>query len=78
MHHVIFIGSSIKHVLVNQSVASRKQPPVYFARGHQTRFLDLFAAEEAEWAAENAQPENGESEDVSHTIVEKERAAGFV
>lgn len=65
-------------MLVNHSVASRKQPPVYFARGHQTRFLDLYAAEEAEWAAENMRAENGENEDVSNIVVERERAAGFV
>jgi len=65
-------------VLVNQSVASRKQPPVYFARGHQTRFLDLYAAEEAEWATENMRAENGEGEDTPNTVVERERAAGFV
>ncbi|KAI4154644.1 MAG: hypothetical protein LQ340_001549 [Diploschistes diacapsis] len=42
-------GSGIKHVLITEAVAKRKEAPVYLARGQQVRFQALLAAEEEEW-----------------------------
>ncbi|KAI5841832.1 P-loop containing nucleoside triphosphate hydrolase protein [Morchella snyderi] len=70
-------GSSIKHVLVTESVAQRKQPPLYFARGQQHKFRSMIAAEEEEWAAKQQhtrrQSRITSFEDV---VVEKKRATG--
>lgn len=42
-------GSSVKFVLVTESVADRKEKPLYFGRGHGSRFHSTIAAEESEW-----------------------------
>lgn len=42
-------GSQIRHVLVTEKVAMRKEAPGYFVRGQQARFHALIAAEEEEW-----------------------------
>jgi len=44
-------GTSIKHVLVNGEVASKKQPPLYFARGQRHTMDALIATEEEKWVA---------------------------
>jgi len=44
-------GTSIKHVLVDESVAQRKQPPIYFSHGQQHQFRAMLAAEEEAWVA---------------------------
>jgi ATP-dependent Clp protease ATP-binding subunit ClpX len=42
-------GSSVKFVLVTESVASRKEKPVYLSRGQGGRFHAMIAAEETKW-----------------------------
>ncbi|PWY94935.1 ATP-dependent Clp protease [Aspergillus sclerotioniger CBS 115572] len=42
-------GSSVKFVLVTESVAERNEKPVYLARGQGGRFHSLIAAEESKW-----------------------------
>ncbi|KAI9785486.1 MAG: hypothetical protein M1839_009227 [Geoglossum umbratile] len=42
-------GSSVKHVLVTENVARRKEPVIYFSRGQQGRFHGCIAKEEEEW-----------------------------
>ena len=44
-------GTAVKHVLVNEAVAKKKQAPVYFARGQRHRFEEMLAAEEERWVA---------------------------
>ena len=43
-------GSSVKYVLVNESVAKREGAPIYFSRGQHARMREMVEAEEAEWA----------------------------
>lgn len=42
-------GSPTKHILITESVAKRKQAPIYLARGQQGTFHSLIAQEEEEW-----------------------------
>lgn len=42
-------GSSVKHVLVTEAVARRKEGAVYFGRGQGGRFHALIAQEEGDW-----------------------------
>ncbi|KAF7588784.1 hypothetical protein BBP40_005215 [Aspergillus hancockii] len=42
-------GSSVKFVLVTESVASRKEKPIYLSRGQGGRFHAMIAAEETQW-----------------------------
>lgn len=42
-------GSSVKFVLVTESVASRKEKPIYLARGQGGRFHAMISAEESQW-----------------------------
>ncbi|PYH49931.1 putative ATP-dependent Clp protease [Aspergillus saccharolyticus JOP 1030-1] len=42
-------GSSVKFVLVTESVAERKEKPIYLSRGQGGRFHSLIAAEESKW-----------------------------
>ncbi|OJK01170.1 hypothetical protein ASPACDRAFT_25806 [Aspergillus aculeatus ATCC 16872] len=42
-------GSSVKFVLVTESVAERKEKPIYMSRGQGGRFHSLIAAEESKW-----------------------------
>ncbi|KAJ5178755.1 hypothetical protein N7492_001965 [Penicillium capsulatum] len=42
-------GSSIKFVLVTESVAERKEKPIYLARGQGGKFHAMISAEESEW-----------------------------
>ena len=42
-------GSSVKFVLVTESVAARKSKPVYLSRGQGGRFRALISAEESQW-----------------------------
>ncbi|KAL2041746.1 hypothetical protein N7G274_005530 [Stereocaulon virgatum] len=44
-------GSSIKYVLITETVAQRKTAPIYLARGSRHRFQSLIAAEDEEWDA---------------------------
>lgn len=41
----------MKHVLITEAVAQRKNAPIYLARGLQHKFHSLIAAEEEEWEA---------------------------
>jgi ATP-dependent Clp protease ATP-binding subunit ClpX len=45
------VGTSIKHVLVNEEAAARKAAPLYFARGQSSKFEAVAAAEEETWVA---------------------------
>ena len=79
-------GSSIKHILITEVVAQRKQAPIYLARGQQHRFHAMFAAEEEEWGArmrqsrgEQADGDGGEGEMGSfEEYREKSKAAGVM
>ncbi|PYI03813.1 ATP-dependent Clp protease [Aspergillus sclerotiicarbonarius CBS 121057] len=42
-------GSSVKFVLVTESVAERNEKPIYLARGQGGRFHSMIAAEESKW-----------------------------
>ncbi|THC94586.1 hypothetical protein EYZ11_005946 [Aspergillus tanneri] len=42
-------GSSVKFVLVTETVASRNEKPIYLARGQGGRFHSMIAAEESQW-----------------------------
>lgn len=42
-------GSSIKYVLITESVVARKSAPLYLARGQAHKFYAMIAAEEEEW-----------------------------
>ncbi|KAA8911331.1 P-loop containing nucleoside triphosphate hydrolase protein [Sphaerosporella brunnea] len=66
-------GTSIKHVLVNEAAASRKQLPLYFARGQRHKFEAAFAAEEETWVARGNRQIVGAPAD---TVEEAVRAAG--
>ena len=58
------IGSSIKHILITEAAAQKKQAPVYLARGQQHRFHAMISAEEEEWEAK-MRNERGESDNDS-------------
>ena len=80
------VGSSIKHILITEDVAKRKQAPIYMARGQQHRFYAMFAAEEEEWEAKMRQGDgrDGSQEVGSDTAGsfeeyrEKSKAAGVM
>ena len=62
-------GSSIKHVLITESVAQRKTAPIYLARGQQHRFQTMIAAEEEEWdARDNAGKKTNDGSSDSHNV----------
>ncbi|KAE8381088.1 P-loop containing nucleoside triphosphate hydrolase protein [Aspergillus bertholletiae] len=42
-------GSSVKFVLITESVAVRKEKPIYLSRGQGGRFHAMIAAEESQW-----------------------------
>ncbi|KAH0566027.1 hypothetical protein GP486_000577 [Trichoglossum hirsutum] len=73
-------GSSVKHVLVTENVARRKEPVIYFSRGQQGRFHGCIAKEEEEWERKR---KNGEDTDMSSSqsfdeYREKGKAVGSV
>ena len=75
-------GSGIKHILVTEAVAQRKQAPIYLARGQQHRFQAMIAAEEEEWDARERK-ERGEDRKEGgvgsfEEYREKSRAAGVM
>lgn len=51
LNKTLFLGSSIKYVLITEAVAQRKVAPIYFARGQQHQFRSLIATEEEAWDA---------------------------
>jgi ATP-dependent Clp protease ATP-binding subunit ClpX len=58
------VGSAIKHILITESVAQRKQAPIYLPRGQQHTFHRMIAAEEEVWARrqrdkDGSKPESG-------------------
>lgn len=62
---------------MTESVAQRKQPPLYFARGQQHKFHSMIAAEEEEWAVK--QQHTGRQSRITSfedVVVEKKRATG--
>jgi ATP-dependent Clp protease ATP-binding subunit ClpX len=75
-----YTGSSIKHILITEDVAKKKQAPIYLARGLQHRFNTMFAAEEEEWEARRS----GKSEEADEGMGsfeeyrEKSKAAGVM
>lgn len=78
-----FAGSSIKHILITEAVAARKQAPIYLARGLQHRFHAMFAAEEEEWEARMRRKRGeGEAQDAGmgsfEEYREKSKAAGVM
>ena len=81
-----FSGSSIKHILITEDVAKRKQAPIYLARGQQHRFYAMIAAEEEEWEArmrktnrnESAQNAPGATTGSFEEYREKSKAAGVM
>lgn len=54
-------GSSVKFVLVTESVANRDEKPIYLSRGQGGRFHSMIAAEESKWE-EQMQREKKEKE----------------
>ncbi|KAF8245818.1 ClpX, ATPase regulatory subunit [Wilcoxina mikolae CBS 423.85] len=64
-------GTSVKHVLVNEAVAQKKQAPIYFARGQRHKFEAIIAAEEEAWVA------RGNKQIMGEAVEEKERVAGY-
>ncbi|OKL63754.1 hypothetical protein UA08_00736 [Talaromyces atroroseus] len=53
-------GSSVKFVLITESVADRKEKPLYFGRGQGSRFHSMIATEESEWE-KRIQQERGQN-----------------
>ncbi|KAI5787167.1 putative ATP-dependent Clp protease [Geopyxis carbonaria] len=70
-------GTSIKHVLVNKSVAQKKQPPLYFSRGQRHTLLEMISVEEGEWVARGNKIVVQENDPIDEaSAAAKERAAG--
>jgi ATP-dependent Clp protease ATP-binding subunit ClpX len=55
-------GSPIKHILVTERVAQRKQGLIYLPRGQQAQFNALIQREEDEWEARQLGDESGAGE----------------
>ncbi|RAQ71256.1 ATP-dependent Clp protease [Aspergillus flavus] len=82
-------GSSVKFVLVTESVAARKEKPIYFSRGQGGRFHAMIAAEESQWEERQrrekkqrawkakAQAASEEHPSISNFREYRTRAAGF-
>ncbi|OOO12895.1 ATPase AAA-2 domain protein [Aspergillus oryzae] len=82
-------GSSVKFVLVTESVAARKEKPNYFSRGQGGRFHAMIAAEESQWEERQrrekkqrawkakAQAASEEHPSISNFREYRTRAAGF-
>ena len=73
-------GSGIKHILITEAVASRKEPPIYMARGQQHRFQALLAAEEEAWEVARNSKQQAQETKMSDfkEYREKSRAAGVM
>lgn len=58
-------GSSIRYVLITESVAKKETAPVYMSRGQQHKFHGLLAQEEGEWERREKEMkgEKGDGED---------------
>ncbi|KAI9846155.1 MAG: hypothetical protein M1837_004269 [Sclerophora amabilis] len=54
-------GSSIKYILITETVAQKKQAPIYLARGQQHKFHAMIAADEEEWEARRRKIEHDQS-----------------
>lgn len=54
-------GSSVKFVLVTETVADRKEKPLYFPRGQGSRFHSMIASEESEWEAKMQRERKGKN-----------------
>ena len=82
---IVITGSSIKHILITEAVAQRKQAPNYWPRGQQHLFYAMFEAEEIEWEARK-RAERGEDSVTGQKIEvgsfeeyrEKSKAAGVM
>ena len=78
------LGSSIKHVLITEAVAQRKEAPIYLIRGQQHKFHAMFAAEEEEWEArlrrKRGEAESAQSKEAGsfEEYREKSKAAGMM
>ncbi|KAB8273028.1 P-loop containing nucleoside triphosphate hydrolase protein [Aspergillus minisclerotigenes] len=82
-------GSSVKFVLVTESVAARKEKPIYLSRGQGGRFHAMIAAEESQWEERQrrekkqrawkakAQAASEEHPSISNFREYRTRAAGF-
>ncbi|KAE8318689.1 P-loop containing nucleoside triphosphate hydrolase protein [Aspergillus transmontanensis] len=82
-------GSSVKFVLITESVAARKEKPIYLSRGQGGRFHAMIAAEESQWEERQrrekkqrawkakAQAASEEHPSISNFREYRTRAAGF-
>ncbi|KAE8419429.1 P-loop containing nucleoside triphosphate hydrolase protein [Aspergillus pseudocaelatus] len=82
-------GSSVKFVLITESVAARKEKPIYLSRGQGGRFHAMIAAEESQWEEKQrrekkqralkarAQAASEEHPSISNFREYRTRAAGF-
>jgi ATP-dependent Clp protease ATP-binding subunit ClpX len=72
-------GSSVKHVLVTENVAQRKEPVIYFSRGQQGRFHGYIAKEEEEWERRRKEEDlDAASTQSFEEYREKVKAAGVI
>jgi ATP-dependent Clp protease ATP-binding subunit ClpX len=74
-------GSSIKHILITEAVAQRKEPPIYLSRGQQHRFQAMIASEEEEWEARTKSSQDSKQAGTVENFQEyreKSRAAGVM
>ncbi|KOS36834.1 hypothetical protein ACN38_g12403 [Penicillium nordicum] len=55
-------GSSVKFVLVTQSVAERKEQPIYLARGQGGRLHAMISTEESQWEAKIREEKNDQDQ----------------
>lgn len=52
MANVLFVGSSVKHILITRNTARRKTAPVYLTRGQAQKLNALITRDEEDWEAE--------------------------
>ncbi|KAE8152420.1 P-loop containing nucleoside triphosphate hydrolase protein [Aspergillus avenaceus] len=80
-------GSSVKFVLITESVADRKEKPFYLSRGQGGRFHSMIAAEESRWEEKlrhgkkqreaHARTQTEENTGISNFRDYRDQAAGF-
>lgn len=83
LNSLLHSGSSIKHVLITEAVAQRKDKPIYFPRGQQSKFQSQISAEEEEWdSRQKKQSEkatkNGPEVNTFEEFRWKSKAAGVI
>ena len=60
-------GSSVKFVLVTESVAERNEKPIYLARGQGGKFHAMISAEESEWEEKTRREKKNKAQGESDT-----------